>query len=317
MRIVFFGTPDFSVPSLQLLAARHDVGLVVSRPDRKAGRKNILKPPPVAIAAQDLDLDLYQPANPNQAVALKTISEYEADVLVVVAFGRLIGSELRSCAPHGAVNVHPSLLPAFRGASPIQAAIASGAKQTGVTLIRLVERLDAGPIISSRQLSVAPDQSAIQASESLAAMAADLLRRTLPEWVAGAICEQPQDEAYASMTRPLDRRDGDLDLRRPAIELYDRWRAFQPWPGVQVQAGDVRCKLLELMPGSRDLSIGSTLICDDALLIGCGEGSIVVRLIQPEGRDRMEARDFERGYRSLLDEVWGQPFPDGRLSLVV
>ena len=184
-------------------------------------------------------------------------------------------------------------------------------------MIRLVERIDAGPIISSRQLSLTPDQSAIQASDSLAVMAAELLRQTLPAWVAGTIREQPQDESHASMTRPLDRRDGDLDLRRPAIELFDRWRAFQPWPGVQIRAGAVRCKLLELVPSPRDLSTGSTLVCDDALLIGCGEGSIAVRLIQPEGRDCMEAQAFARGYRSLLDLVWGQPFPDVRLPLVV
>ena len=317
MRIIFFGTPNFAVPSLRLLAASHEVVLVVTRPDRKVGRKNILQSPQVAIAAKDLNLDLFQPRDPNQILAKETIAEYEPDVLVVVAYGRLIGNELSSCASYGAVNAHPSLLPDFRGASPIQAAIASGVRQTGVTLIRLVERLDAGPIIASSEFSLTTDQTAIEASESLSLVAAELLTETLPKWVAGVIREHPQDESLARMTRPLERRDGELDLRRPSIELYDRWRAFQPWPGIQVQAGEVRCKLLDLTLDPRDLSIGSTVACDDVLLIGCGEGSIAVRAIQPEGRDRMEAQAFVRGYRSLLNVKWGQPFPDGQSPIVV
>ena len=317
MRIIFFGTPNFAVPSLRLLAASHEVVLVVTRPDRNVGRKNILQSPPVAIAAKDLNLDLFQPRDPNQILAKETIAEYAPDVLVVVAYGRLIGNELSACASYGAVNAHPSLLPDFRGASPIQAAIASGVRQTGVTLIRLVERLDAGPIIASSELSLTTDQTAIEASESLSLVAAELLTEMLPKWVAGVIREHPQDESLARMTRPLERRDGELDLRRPSIELYDRWRAFQPWPGVQVQAGEVRCKLLDLTLDPRDLSIGSTVACDDVLLIGCGEGSIAVRVIQPEGRDRMEAKAFVRGYRSLLNVKWGQPFPDGQSPIVL
>jgi len=317
MRIIFFGTPNFAVPSLRLLAASHEVVLVVTRPDRKVGRKNILQSPPVAIAAKDLNLDLFQPRDPNQILAKETIAEYEPDVFVVVAYGRLIGNELSACASYGCVNAHPSLLPDFRGASPIQAAIASGVRQTGVTLIRLVERLDAGPIIASSELSLTTDQTAIEASERLSLVAAELLIETLPKWVTGVIREHPQDESLARMTRPLERRDGELDLRRPSIELYDRWRAFQPWPGIQVQAGEVRCKLLDLTLDPRDLSIGSTVACDDVLLIGCGEGSIAVRVIQPEGRDRMEAQAFVRGYRSLLNVKWGQPFPEGQSPIVL
>ena len=317
MRIIFFGTPNFAVPSLRLLAASHEVVLVVTRPDRKAGRKNVLQSPPVAIAAKDMSLDLFQPRNPNQILAKETIAEYEPDLIVVVAYGRLIGNELSACASYGAVNAHPSLLPGFRGASPIQAAIASGVRQTGVTLIRLVERLDAGPIIASRELSLTTGETAIEASESLSLLAAELLIETLPNWVAGVIREYPQDESFATMTRPLERRDGELDLRRPAIELYDRWRAFQPWPGIQVQAGEVRCKLLDLAANPRNLSIGSTMACDDVLLIGCGEGSIAVRVIQPEGRDRMDVQDFVRGYKSLMDVQWGQPFPDSQSPIVV
>ncbi len=317
MRIVFFGTPNFAVPSLRLLAARHEVALVVTRPDRKWGRKHILQSPPVAIAAKDLNLDLFQPRDPNHIFAKETIAEYEPDVLVVVAYGRLIGEELSACASIGCVNAHPSLLPDFRGASPIQAAIASGVRQTGVTLIRLVEQLDAGPIIASSEFSLTTDQTAVEVSERLSVVAADLLAATLPKWVSGVICEYPQDELLASMTRPLERRDGELDLRRPAIELYNRWRAFQPWPGVQVQAGEIRCKLLEVTPSAHDLSVGSTMARDDALFIGCGEGSIAATVIQPEGRDRMEAQAFVRGYRSLLNVKWGQPFPDSQAPIVV
>ena len=312
MRIVFFGTPDFAIPALRRLTDRFDVALVVTRPDRPVGRRGRLTPPPVATMARELDLDLFQPANPNKLEAVEAIASYEPQAVVCVAYGRLLGTLLRRLAPPGILNAHPSLLPAYRGASPIQGALLDGAHETGVTLIRLVRALDAGPIVAVEQTPIDPDETAADLHVRLANLTADLLAGVLPAWAAGELSEEPQDESKVSLTRPLERKDADLDLRQPALELYNRWRAFQPWPGVRVRAGDTICGLTDVCPGNEQLEPGQVRLCDDALLLGCGDGSLSIRALQPAGRTRMDASAFARGYRRLLSVPWGRPYPDAR-----
>ena len=310
MRVIFFGTPEFAVSPLRQLAEGHDVALVVTRPDRAVGRRGQIVSPSVATIARELNLDLFQPPNPNRPSALETIASYGAEVLVVVAYGRLLGARLMEVAPRGGVNAHPSLLPAYRGASPIQAAIAAGDKETGVSLIRLVEAVDAGPIIANETTSIRPHEKASDVRERLAQITSDLLARELPRWFRGEIGERVQDERSASLTRPLERVDAEFDLRRPASELYDRWRAFHPWPGAQVSAGRVTCKLLELTLVPENRGTGNVCLRDDLLVIGCGSGSLGVSYIQPAGRTPMRGSDFARGYTPLLDLQWGHPFPN-------
>lgn len=316
MRIVFFGTPDFAVPSLRRLTDRFDVALVVTRPDRPVGRGGRLTPPPVATVARELDLDLFQPPNPNKLEAVEAIASYQPQAVVCVAYGRLLGTLLRRLAPPGILNAHPSLLPAFRGASPIQGALLEGARETGVTLIRLVRALDAGPTVAVERARIDPDDTAADLHARLADLTADLLTGVLPAWAAGDLSEEPQDESKASLTRPLDRKDADLDLRQSALELYNRWRAFQPWPGVRVRAGDTICGLTDVHPGSQQLEPGQVRLCDDALLLGCGGGSLSIRGLQPAGRKRMEAAAFARGYQRVLQVPWGHPYPEARPPLI-
>lgn len=316
MRIVFFGTPDFAVPSLRRLTKRFDVALVVTRPDRPVGRGGRLTPPPVAGVARDLDLDLFQPPNPNKLEAVEAIASYEPQAVVCVAYGRLLGTLLRRLAPPGILNAHPSLLPAYRGASPIQGALLEGARETGVTLIRLVRALDAGPIVAVERARIDPDETAADLHARLADLTADLLTGLLPGWAAGELSEEPQDDSKASLTRPLERKDADLDLRQPALELYNRWRAFQPWPGVRVRAGDTICGLTDVRPGSRQLEPGQVRLFEDALLLGCGDGSLSIRTLQPAGRKRMAAAAFARGYHRVLQVPWGHPYPGARPPLI-
>ena len=316
MRMAFFGTPDFAVPALRRLADRFDVALVVTRPDRPVGRGGRLTAPPVASAAREFDLDLFQPPNPNDASAVEAIKAYEPDAVVCVAYGRLLGTALRRLAPPGVLNAHPSLLPAYRGASPIQAALLDGAGETGVSLIRLVRALDAGPIVAVERTPVDANKTAADVQSCLAEVTAELLVRTVPAWAAGDLTEQPQDEAKVSLTRPLERADAELDLRRPAGELYNRWRAFQPWPGARVRVGDTVCGLLDVGLGAVRLDPGEVRVADDALLLGCGEGALAVRAIQPAGRKRLDATAFARGYQRLLDMPWGRPYPDARPPLI-
>ena len=316
MRIVFFGTPDFAAPSLRRLADRYDVALVVTRPDRPAGRGGWLTAPPIADTARELDLDLFQPRNPNQPEALEAIGSYKPDAVVCVAYGRLLGASLRRLASSGILNAHPSLLPAYRGASPIQGALLEGAAETGVTLIRLVRSLDAGPIVAVERTAIDPHETAADLHARLSELTADMLVRVLPGWATGELAEQPQDESRVSLTRLLERADAELDLRRPARELYNRWRAFWPWPGARVRAGDTLCALLQVGASPEALDVGEARMHGDALLIGCGEEALKVGAIQPAGRKRMDPTAFARGYRRLLETSWGRPFPDPRPPLI-
>ena len=275
-----------------------------------------LTAPPIAATARDLDLDLFQPPNPNQPDAVEAIGSYEPDAVVCVAYGRLLGATLRRLAPPGILNAHPSLLPAYRGASPIQAALLEGAGETGVSLIRLVRALDAGPVVAVQRTSIDPEETAADLHARLADLTADLLVRVLPGWAAGELAEQPQDEARVSLTRPLERADAELDLRQPARELYNRWRAFQPWPGTRVRAGDTFCALLEVGISADRLGAGEVRVGDNAVLLGCGDGALKISSIQPAGRKRMDAAAFARGYQRLLTEPWGRPFPNARPPLI-
>ena len=301
---------------MRRLSDRFEVALVVTRPDRPVGRGGRLTAPPVAAAARELDLDLFQPPNPNQSAAVEAIGSYAPDAVVVVAYGRLLGRALRRLAPSGALNAHPSLLPAYRGASPIQAALLEGAGETGVSLIRLVRALDAGPIVAVQRTPIDPNETAADVQARLAETTADLLVRILPGWAAGELTEQPQDESQVSLTRPLERADAELDLRRPVRELYNRWRAFQPWPGTRVRAGDTFCALLEVGISADRLGPGEVRVSDNAVLLGCGDGALKISSIQPAGRTRMDAASFARGYGRLLGAPWGRPYPDARPPLI-
>lgn len=316
MRIVFFGTPEFALPSLHRLATDFDVALVVTRPDRPVGRGGRLTAPPVADAARELHLDLFQPPNPNQPEAVAAIGSYQPDAVVCVAYGRLLGASLRRLAPPGILNAHPSILPAYRGASPIQGALLNGASETGVSLFRLVRALDAGPIVAMERSAIEPHETAADLHARLAQMAADLLIRVLPGWAASELDEHRQDKARATLTRPLDRADAELDLRLPARDLYNRWRAFQPWPGVRVRACDTICVLTDVRLAMEQLEPGQVRLSDEALLLGCGNGSLAIRVLQPAGRKAMAAAAFARGYQRLLQVPWGHPYPDARPPLI-
>ena len=316
MRIVFFGTPDFAVPSLHRLATDFDVALAVTRPDRPVGRRGLLTPPPVANVARDLDLDLFQPPNPNQREAIEAIGSYQPDAVVCVAYGRLLGTSLRRLAPPGILNAHPSILPAYRGASPIQGALLDGASETGVTLIRLVRALDAGPTVAGERTAIEPHETAADLHARLAQMTANLLVRVLPGWAAGELGEHPQDKGRATLTRPLERADAELDLRLPARDLYNRWRAFQPWPGARVRVGDTVCGLMDVGLSAEQLEPGQARVRGNKLMLGCGTGALAVRAIQPAGRKRMDAAAFARGYQRLLAAPWGRPYPEPRPPLI-
>lgn len=317
MRLVFFGTPEFAIPPLRRLASVHDVALVVSRPDRPSGRRWELRTPPVIPAALELGLPVAQPEKANARDIVDRIRALEPDVLVVVAYGRLIGCGLRTAAPTGAVNLHPSLLPEYRGASPIQAAIYQGRPQTGVTLMRLDQGLDTGPVIAIELAQLGADDTAPQVHDRLAAIGAGLLIDKLPAWVDGSLDAHPQDPARATVTRPLVRGDGVADVRRPAREIYAQWRAFFPWPGTSVAAGGVPIKLTDAVGVAElDASPGAVVESGDELLLACGGAALRLRALQVPGGRSMSVADFVNGHGALLAEPWGRPYPEPAEPLV-
>lgn len=316
MRVVFLGTPEFALPTLRRLHARGAVQLVVSQPDRPAGRRGVDRTPAVIGLARELGIPTMQPSNPNDAESLERIRAAQPDVLVVVAYGRLLREPLLALAPAGVVNLHPSLLPEYRGASPIQAAIHDGRTRTGVTLMRMDAGLDTGPVIAAHEVSIGPDDTAPALHDRLAGAGAELLDEVIEAWIAGRVTAQSQDPEAATLTRPLERADAELDLCRPARALYDQWRAFQPWPGAFVRVEGQRVAAVEMdQPLEEESPVGRASLDGDSLMVGCGLGAMRLTRLQPEGRKEMSARAFANGYGALLRAMWGDPPPSPRPPL--
>ena len=309
MKIVFLGTPDFATPTLRALhESTHEVVLVVTRPSRPVGRRKVMSPPAVYLAADELELSCIQPQSVNSDRALATIRATDSDVLVTVAYGRLLKSEILNLAPQGVLNLHPSLLPRYRGASPVQAAIAAGEERPGVTVLRTDEGWDSGPIYASESVMIGPHEIATALSGRLAGVGAGLMVKTLDKIESGGLDPGPQDESIATMTDPLTRDDADIDWSGPASTVYNRYRAHLPWPGTRTTADNRLLKILGCRPRPETIEAapGTPALIEGQLLVACGEGCLEILEIQPEGRNPMPAAEFLLGYGALLDHRWGQ-----------
>lgn len=290
------GSPDFAVPSLQELQARHDVVGIVTGPDRPAGRGQRLSETPVKRAAQELGLATFQPDTLRAPGALAALRAWRPDVIVVAAFGQILRKEVLGLPPHGCVNVHASLLPRHRGAAPIPAAILAGDRETGVTIMQMEAGLDTGPILAQRAEPIAPDDTTDTLTGRLARLGAELLVETLPGFLSGRVCPAPQDESRATYARPLRKADGQLDWTRPAEELARSVRAFFPWPGAFAIWEGVPLKILRARADPNFAGMpGLTFIADGKITVGAGDGALVLDEIQPAGRRPMPAVDFARG----------------------
>ena len=217
--IVFMGSPDFAVPSLEALARAHRVVGVVTQPDRPAGRGSRLRPPPVKVAAQALGLSVYQPKSLRNPDALAQLKAWEPEVIVVAAFGQILPPAVLELPPHGCVNLHASLLPRWRGPAPIAAAILAGDEVTGITVMRMDEGVDTGPILAQREEPIRPDDTTGSLTERLARLAAELIVETLPAYLVGRLSPQPQPTEGVTHCRMLQKEDGRLDWSRSAVEL--------------------------------------------------------------------------------------------------
>jgi methionyl-tRNA formyltransferase len=305
MRIVFCGTPSFAVPTLKaVLRAGHEVLLVVTQPDRPSGRGMTLLAPPVKETALAANLPVIQPAKiKNNEEFRAQLESLAPDAILVVAYGRIIPKWMLDLPRFGNLNLHASLLPKYRGAAPIQWAIANGEHETGATTMRLDEGLDTGEILMKRSLKIAPDQTSADVFPVLAEMGAALMVETLERLAAGSITPVKQDDALATYAPILTRDDGRMDFAQPATTIYNRWRGFQPWPGAWTMLGGKKLSIHSLKPieagslaGGPD-EPGAIHVEQGRLFVRCGAATWLELLeVQLEGKKRMPIADFLRGY---------------------
>ncbi len=308
MRLIFLGTPQFAIPSLSRLYESHEIALVITRPSRPVGRKQIPMPPPVFDEAGRLGLERIQPRDVNSPDVTDRVGSIGPAALVAVAFGRIIGPELLRTAPGGVLNVHPSLLPRHRGAAPVQGAILAGDSETGVTIMQMDEGLDTGPILTQRATSIGPNETAQDLEARLAVAGADLLVETLERLERKRLEPRPQDESLATTTRPLKRSDAVIDWRKTAGEICRRWRAFYPWPGASTNAGVKTLKVLScaIAEGAECSGRpGQARFDGGRLIVAAGSGCVEIGRIQPEGGRPMSGREFAIGHGAALNADWG------------
>ena len=307
MRIVFFGSPEFALPSLDaLVAAGHDVALVVSQPAKPVGRSGAPADPPVARRARELGLPVFQPPTLKDDGAFARLAETVSDVFVVVAYGKILAQRVLDLPRYGCVNVHGSVLPRWRGASPVQASLLAGDAETGVSIMRMEAGMDTGPVWAVARTPIAEDEDAGTLSARLARHGAGLLVETLPGIASGSVVPRPQDDALATLCPKVRREDGQADFSRSAGELVRRLRAYTPWPGLFAFRGGRRVKLLSARPvaGRANAAPGELLAAGDAIVVACGEGALSVTRLQAEGRKPLEAGAFSRGERVAPGERW-------------
>jgi methionyl-tRNA formyltransferase len=304
VRIVFFGSPPFAVPSLRQVAAAHEVILVVSQPDRPSGRGQALTPPPVKVAALELGLPVEQPAKLKDPAVAERLATLGPDVFVVVAYGRILPPALLAVPRLGPWNVHASLLPELRGAAPIQWAIIRGAQRTGACIMRMEEGLDTGPVAACAEEPIRDDDTAGTLSERLASLGSRLLASTLPRIEAGTVSLVPQDHVRATLAPMLTKEDGRLDFRQPARAVSAHARGVDPWPGATARLAGDSIRLFAPRLLSRQGAPGEVLgLVDEGLAVACGQDAVAFGELQLPGRKRLPAaavlagRDIPPGTR--------------------
>ena len=293
--IVFMGSPDFALPSLHLLNEVFNVVGVVTQPDRPAGRGRKLQPPDVKILAQSLGLPIIQPATLKDSDALYQLNEWAPDVIVVAAYGQILRENILHLPPYGCINVHASLLPRWRGAAPIQAALLHD-EITGVTIMKMEKGLDTGPMLAQREFLIPNDITAGETFDILAQLGADLLVKTLPEYIAGKITPQLQENENATYAPRLKKEEGKLDFFQPADFLARKVRAFNPWPGAFQFYEGIRLKIYKAHALTKpDVKPGKRYIVDDKPAWGTVEGALILDSLQAAGKKKVSGEEFLRG----------------------
>lgn len=294
MRLVFFGTPEFAVPTLDALAREHEIALVVAQPDKPAGRGMKLQAPPVVVKARELGLPVAQPPKIRNAEFLDSIAALQPEAGIVVAYGKILPAALLQIPPRGFLNIHGSILPRWRGAAPIQRAIEHGDTVTGVTIMRVDEELDHGPMLRVAQTEIGPDERTPALARRLSVIGAEALLEVLRDWPA----EVEQDHARATIAPKLEKSEGAVTFDEPARTIYDRFRAFDPWPGITF--GEL--KLTNIAPAEGSAPPRTVVAIDEGVVVATGEGAIRIHELQRPGKPRTPAGAVARGLGWRLGE---------------
>lgn len=299
-RIVFMGTPDFAVPALEQLVRHHEVAAVVTQPDRPAGRSRQLQPPPVKVVAQRLGIPVLQPGRVRRPEAVEALRALVPELFVVAAFGQILPQAVLDIPMRGCINVHASLLPRWRGAAPIQAAIRAGDRETGITIMLMDAGLDTGPILSQRALPIAPDETGQSLHDKLSALGANLLIATLPGYLDGVITPQPQDDSRSTYAPMIRKEEGHIDWRQPAVAIERLVRAFNPWPGAYALWNGHHLKFHSGTVGPGEAAPGLVVEHEGRIAVGTGSGLFYPHVLQMAGRAPLPIDDFVRGRQDFV-----------------
>lgn len=308
MRVVFLGTPEFAVPSLQALAsAGHEIAAVFTQPDRPKGRGNQLAESPVKLAAKALGLPIYQPERVRRPEPTEQLRQLAAEIMVVVGYGQIIPQAIIDLPRHGILNVHASLLPKYRGAAPIQWAIANGETETGVTIMQIDAGLDTGDMLLKSTVPIHPNETAPELSARLAPLGAGLLLQAMRQIQDGTVQREKQNDAEASHAPILKKEDGQIDWSKPAQLIYNRLRGFTPWPGAYANFRGQQLSILRARPVEHIPAAPGALNIDKRrLFAGCGfNTSLELLEVQLAGKKRMPAEALLNGYQIQPGEQLG------------
>jgi methionyl-tRNA formyltransferase len=307
-KIIFFGTPQFAETILEkLVAEKYNIAAVFTRADKKAGRKQVLEKSPVKKLAEKKSIPIYQPADFVRNNVVEKIAKMRPDLIVVAAYGKILPKAILEIPKYGSINVHASLLPKFRGASPIQEAILSGEKETGVTLMLMNEKMDAGEIFKQEKVMIFENDNTETITKKLADQGAKLLIKTLPEWISGNIKAVPQDEKKASYCRIIKKEEGRVDWNNSGKAIFNKWKAYHPWPGIftffSYDKRQKRIKLIDidlLLDSDSGEETGKVVEYEGRIGVQTSRGIIILKKIQEEGKRTVSIEEFVRGKRDFL-----------------
>ncbi len=308
-RVLFYGSPDFAVPTLRaLIDSPYRPIAVVTQPDARAGRGRSLRPPPIKQLAAEHGIPALQPARLRDPAAIAQIGSLKPDLQVVAAYGQIIPVEILDLPNNGTLNVHASLLPRWRGAAPIPAAILLGDQETGVTIMLVDETEDTGDILRQRSIRIDPAEHAGQLSHRLASLGAELLVETIPDWLDARIVAQPQDNTLATRARRVTKQQGRIEWTATAEEIARHVRAYTPWPAATTNLGHTSLQITQASSVARKAGAnpGQVVDADKTIDVATGEGLLAIERLQRAGKRELSAEEFVRGTRDLVGRRFGE-----------
>jgi methionyl-tRNA formyltransferase len=307
LKILFFGTSEFSKKILKNLLKEYSIVGVITQPDKPVGRRQEVTSSPVAVFAEENNLQVFKFTNLKSAEAFETVKKIATDLFVVVAYGKIIPKEILDLAGSGAINIHGSVLPKYRGTSPIHGVLLNNESETGITIMLMDEEMDHGPILKTRSLNIAPDDTFSVLEEKLVNLASSLILEVIPEYLSGNLPPIAQDHETASFTKIIVKDDGKIDWKKSVQDIYNQYRAYEIWPGIWTiyEGKNFKIKKCRLSLENGAAEPGIIWSKDDLTFVQCRIGSLELLEVQPEGKNSVNINDFLRGHKSFVGSRLG------------